>query len=151
MRLVSATFQKGGAYGELTGINEKGSPGLGQYEVPDFNTKGECKMGTKDEAEERSLTDREKFRVRESMLMELGVVEGPVDLPEEITLEEHKRVSANWRNHPGAVGSFFLESLGEALFEANQKQAAKLKAAFPDEWKRWNGEFDPKTGARLED
>lgn len=135
------------------------------------------------------MTDREKFRVRESMLMDLGVVETPADLPEEIderadektkagaleywcriaaermalikelrkqladaqpeevTEEEWRRVCGSWITQPGAEECDpELYVLGMALEYAGLERAHIYKAAFPDEWEKWDVAFE-----RLED
>ena len=55
-----------------------------------------------------------------------------------IDVDEHFRVSKYMTKYGGS----FFAKIGEALFRADLINAAKLKAAFPEEWQKykdWEG------------
>ena len=71
----------------------------------------------------------------------VGVFEGlaiTMDVEKEISREEAYRVGNNWAEH----GDKFMSRLGDALLYGTLKQRRAIKAAFPDEWEQWDGEFD---------
>lgn len=60
-----------------------------------------------------------------------------------ITQTQIARVAGNWIDQPGVrFRDKSLIKLGEGLMLAEPERARALKAALPDEWQQWDGEFD---------
>lgn len=64
------------------------------------------------------------------------LAEAPAEEIGNIGVVEQREVVHYWQSLPGHCGAFFMRRLGDALQVASADQAAKLKAAFPDEWKK---------------
>ena len=94
---------------------------------------------------------RREAQFAEDMGLLTGALAGMADaVIAEISFEEQARVAWNWEFQPGVKTRVpFLYKMGLALHHATEEQAAKLKEAFPSEWEKWDGVFDPKTGAIL--